>query len=277
MNEILKFLEVLRVDHLLAAVLVLLLARLLFSWVQRALDRLAERYSSRRLLFKQAGAFAGHTLFLLGLAVALNLVLDFSAEKRLVAAGLLALLAIFAFKDLLGSFAAGLTLLADRTIRVGDRIAFQGEYGEVVKIGLRTVRIQTLDDNLVSIPNHLFLSHPVASANAGALDQMCVFRFYIGCNEDFDTARRIVHEATASSQYVYLGKPIKVLLKEGPVPGGAERFATHLTVKAYVLDGRYEKDFETDVTERVKRAFRERGIRSAGDLEWTRLTAPHST
>jgi small-conductance mechanosensitive channel len=268
MTEILEFLKVLRADNLLAAILVLALARLLFSWVYRGLDRLAERYSSRRLLFKQAAAFAGHALFLLGLAVALNLVLDFSAEKRLVAAGLLALLAIFAFKDLLGSFAAGLTLLADRTIRVGDRIAFEGQYGEVVKIGLRTVRIQTLDDNLVSIPNNLFLGSPVASANAGALDQMCVFHFYIGCNEDFDRAKRIVHEATASSQYVYLGKPIKVLVKEGPIPGGAERFATHLTAKAYVFDGRYEKDFETDVTERVKRAFKSQGIRSAGELEW---------
>ncbi len=37
-------------------------------------------------------------------------------------------------------------------------------------------------------------------------------------------------------------------------------FAVRLRAKAYVLDVRYEKAFETDVTERALAAFREAGI-----------------
>jgi hypothetical protein len=36
--------------------------------------------------------------------------------------------------------------------------------------------------------------------------------------------------------------------------------ATRLRAKAYVLDVRFEKEFESDVTERVLTGFREAGI-----------------
>ncbi|MCA9494858.1 MAG: hypothetical protein KC621_33245, partial [Myxococcales bacterium] len=65
-------------------------------------------------------------------------------------------------------------------------------------------------------------------------------------------------------RFVYLNKPIVTVLREVAVQG-AEMFATRVTVKAYVLDGRYETAFGTDVTARVKRAFREAGLRSAGE------------
>jgi small conductance mechanosensitive channel len=93
---------------------------------------------------------------------------------------------------------------------------------------------------------------------------MCVFDFFIACDEDFERARLIIYEAAASSRYVYLNKPIQTVVREVAV-AGAEMFATKITVKAYVLDGRYEVEFGTDVTERVKRAFRDGGVRTAGE------------
>ena len=117
----------------------------------------------------------------------------------------------------------------------------------------------TLDDNLVTIPNSQFLTESVASANAGELDCMVVIPFYIGAAEDFSTARRIIHEVTATSRYVYLGKPVVTLVSDEFM---GERFVTLVRVKAYVFDARYEKAFASDVTERVKRAFRIEGVRS---------------
>ena len=165
---------------------------------------------------------------------------------------------------------AGIILLFDKPFQVGDRIAFGETYGEVVEIGLRAVRVQTLDDNLVSIPNHRFLNDNVSSANAGGLHQMCAFPFWVGCNEDIESAKRIVYEATASSRYVFIDMPITVSVREGPVPHGAERFAVELKVKAYVFDGRYETAFGTDITERVKAAFKAAKIHTAGEIEWAK-------
>jgi small-conductance mechanosensitive channel len=142
---------------------------------------------------------------------------------------------------------------------VGDRISFGGFYGEVMKMGIRSVKLVTLDDNLVTIPNNNFLNDEVASANAGALDAMVVIPFYLSAAEDFRKARRIVAEAATTSRYVYLNKPVVTLLRDDFL---GERFVTIVSVKAYVFDVRFEKAFITDVTERVKLAFRELGIRT---------------
>ena len=64
--------------------------------------------------------------------------------------------------------------------------------------------------------------------------------------------------------------PITVSVREGPVPHGAERFAVELKVKAYVFDGRYETAFGTDITERVKAAFKAAKIHTAGEIEWAK-------
>jgi len=267
-NSPANLLEFVEFGMLPYAFVVILVAYVAGRIASQSLDALGERINARRLLLKQVSAVTRFAILIVATVMVSSSLFSFSREALLAVGGSAAVAIGFAFKDLLASFLAGIILLFDRPFSVGDRISFDKIYGEVVEIGLRTVRVQTLDDNLVSIPNHLFLNQVVASANAGALHQMCIIPFYVGCNEDIAAAKRIVYEATASSRYVYLDMPIVVVIREGAVPDGAERFAVSVTVKAYVFDGRYETAFGTDVTERVKRAFSAQGIRTAGEIEW---------
>jgi len=256
-------------DGIPIALLVILCAITLVRFSNQSLNTLGERITERRLLFKQVSVITRFFIIFITCWLVIDSVFTFSAEAVYVSIGLLVLALGYALKDLFASVVAGLILMFDRPFHVGDRINFANHYGEVKEIGLRAVRIVDLGDNLISIPNSRFLSESVSSANFGGLDQMCEFRFYIGCQEDFERAQQIIYEAAASSRYVFLGKPIKVMMREGPVPDGAERFAIEFKVKAYVFDGRYEQQFETDVHIRVKRAFKRRGIRTAGEIEWS--------
>ena len=256
-------------DRLPFAIGVIVVAFIGGRLAAQSLDALGERIARRRLFFKQVSAVTRFVVLIGATVVVASSLFVFSSEALLAVGGSAAVAIGFAFKDVVASLMAGLILLFDRPFQVGDRISFDGTYGEVVEIGLRTVRVQTLDDNLVSIPNHRFLNDTVSSANSGQLHQMCVFPFWVGCTENVPAAKRIVYEATASSRYVHIDQPITVSVRKGPVPNGAERFAIELKVKAYVFDGRYETAFATDVTERVRTAFRERGIRTAGELEWS--------
>jgi small-conductance mechanosensitive channel len=264
-TNLLEFVEFEMVPYAIVVIVVAYVAGRLAS---QSLDALGERINTRRLLFKQVSAVTRFAILIVATVMVASSLFSFSQEALLAVGGSAAVAIGFAFKDLLASLMAGIILLFDRPFSVGDRINFDNTYGEVVEIGLRTVRVQTLDDNLVSIPNHLFLNQAVSSANAGALHQMCVFPFYLGCNENIGKAKRLIYEATASSRYVFLDMPITVVVREGAVPNGAERFAVAVTVKAYVFDGRYETAFGTDITERVKRAFQANGIRTAGEMEW---------
>ena len=255
-QEILKFIDLSRVPY---AVVVLVVGLLLVRVSTRFLDDLGERFTERRLLLKKISALTRFIIYLGLFASVASSVLVLKSEALLAVAGSVGVAVGFAFKDLLASLMAGIILLIDEPFQVGDRVQFGGYYGEIKEIGLRSVRMVTLDDNLVTIPNSQFLTDAVASANAGELDCMVVIKFFIAAAEDFHAARRIVTEATATSRYVYLDKPLSTLVADEFL---GERFVTVITVKAYVFDARYEKAFASDVTERVKRAMRKAGIRT---------------
>ena len=149
-------------------------------------------------------------------------------------------------------------ILIDGSFQVGDRISFDGWYGDVVDIGLRSVRVQTLDDNMLTFPSNKFLTEVVASANAGALDAMVVMPFLIAADADHVRAMDIVRDAVTASKYVNMRRPVEILV-ESKVAGAY--VCTQITSKAYVFDVRHEKAFASDVTDRVLRAFRRNGIR----------------
>jgi small-conductance mechanosensitive channel len=223
------------------------------------LDRMGEGQAKRRLLFKKVQSFTRLGIFIVcGYLLVMTFFGGDGDNKALIGlGGTLAVAIGFALKDTASSLMSGILILIDQPFQVGDRVAFGDTYGEVKEIGLRSVRIVTLDDNEVSIPNNKFLTEAVASANSGALDMMVVIKFHIAVTEDFELAKRLVYEACVTSKYVFLHKPVVINVKDEVT---AITYATTISAKAYVIDARYETAFITDVTERVKRAFREHQI-----------------
>ena len=130
-------------------------------------------------------------------------------------------------------------------------------YGDVIQIGLRSVRIRTLDDNIVTIPNTKLLTDVTSSGNFGDLDMQVVIQFYVGADQDIELAERLVREAMLTSRYVFLSQPIVVLVSQQIV---ADMVVVQFTAKGYVLDTKYEKAFTTDVSKRVIGAFRRYGV-----------------
>lgn len=254
-----QFLQFIDLDRLPYAILILVLGLAAQRVMTRSLDELGERFTNRRLLFKKSAAIGRFFIYVV-LAVLLTTSLLILEEETLLAvAGSVAVAVGFAFKDLLASLMAGVILLIDEPFQVGDRVAFGGQYGEITEIGLRSVRMVTLDDNLVTIPNARFLTEISASANAGALDCMVVNPFYIAAAEDFQRARRLIVEAALTSRYVFLEKPVTTTIADKFL---GERFVTVINLKAYVIDARFETAFASDITERVKLALSAAGIRT---------------
>jgi MscS family membrane protein len=58
-----------------------------------------------------------------------------------------------AARPTLENLIGGLTLYADRPVRVGDVCKFGGEFGMVEEIGLRSTRIRAMDRTLITVPN----------------------------------------------------------------------------------------------------------------------------
>jgi small-conductance mechanosensitive channel len=154
------------------------------------------------------------------------------------------------------SFISGITIMFDRPFQVGDRVAHGGEYGDIIKIGLRSVRMNTLDHNIITIPNNVF-TDVTSSGNYGALEMQVAMDFYIGTDQYAKLAAELIREACLTSPCVFPGQPIPVLAKQVIFQSYV---AFHLKARPYVFDCKYEKPFETDVHFRALMAFREHGI-----------------
>ncbi|MEM9071890.1 MAG: mechanosensitive ion channel domain-containing protein [Myxococcota bacterium] len=246
-------LQFFRPEGVLPAALVLGLVWLVAYGISRLFTQLSERFVDRRLLLQQLKAVLRLVTFVVGFALALSLLFRLSDEALLALGGTIAVAIGFAFKDLLASMIAGVIILVDRPFQVGDRVSFGGYYGEVVEIGLRTVRLVTLDDSLITIPNNKFLTDPVSSGNAGALDMLVQVDFFVGADQDIALAKRLLAEAMTASRFTYLDKPWSIVV--APVQVG-DTVAIRLRAKVYVLDVKYEKELETDITEQTMAAFR---------------------
>ena len=240
---------------------VLGLAVLALIWVVRTINkvsfRLSEKFPARRLLVLQIQTSTAFFIYIFGGGMILYSLLHPAKELLYAIGGGTAVAIGLSLKDFVSSLVAGLILLFDRPFQVGDRVQFGDTYGEITSIGLRSVRLQTLDDSTVTIPNSRFISESVSSGNAGALDMMIVMPFHFSLDSDMQLARDIIYETVVTSRFVYLKKPVTVSAAEVAV---AERLALQLTAKAYVLDVRYEKAFQTDVVMRATKAFKEHAI-----------------
>lgn len=257
MQDIDRILEVLRPGGMVTGIVLLGLSWLLTDLIRRGVAGWSKRQPTRRLLLQQVGTLLRYGVWGVGGVTALLLSVDLSKQALIALGGVVAVAGGFALKDVATSVTAGITLLVDRPFQVGDRITFGEYYGEVVAMGLRSVKLQTLDHNLVTIPNGRLLTDIVSCGNAGALSMMVQMDFHIGLEQDLHLARQIVTDALTTSRYAFLEKPWNLVVSQETL---GDCFALRLRAKVYVLDLGYEKDLVTDVTEKVTRGFAEAAI-----------------
>lgn len=226
------------------------------------LNTLSERSAERRLFYKRMVPIARILLWSLAVYIIIRGVFQVDANSLFAAAAAIGVAVGFAAQDLLKNIFGGLVIISDRPFQVGDKILVQGTYGEVTNIGLRSTRLVTPDDSMVTVPNAQVVDGQVSNANSGALHCQVVTELYLPAITDELTARRIAHEAAASSKYVYRNMPITVLVEDE----FKETFLTRIKIKAYVFDTRHEMRLKSDITERARRGFRAAGLIDESDV-----------
>lgn len=258
LDNIQQFASLIRWSGVFFSVLVVGVTWLLIKFMNSMVGSIGRQFVQYRMLLQKVQSFLQFFIYMTaGLVV---FMMSFRINDHILAliGGTLAVSVGFALKDLAASFIAGLTVMIDRPFQVGDRVTFEGNYGDIITIGLRSVRMRTLNDDIITIPNNKFLNEVTTSGNYGALDMQVVIPFYIGMDEDITLARDLIQEAASSSRYIHLPKPVTVLVQQTITDN---YLAIKLTCKAYVVDTTYEKLFETDITLRVMKEFKKHGIK----------------
>ncbi len=239
------------------SIILLLLVGLLIKFFSNILNTISERRDNWRLIIKRIipifriGSWTFAIYFVIQVVIAPPVETLFAVVTSAgVAVG-------FASQDILKNIFSGIMILFDRPFQVGDKIDVGGFYGEVTSIGLRSIRIVTPDDNVVSVPNSEVTNKMVSNANFGENNCQVVSDIYLPIDADLEKAFEIGYKAAAVSRYIYLKKPIGVVFANEMFE---DKSLIHMKIKAYVYDVRAEFKLKSDVTKTAVRELIKAGI-----------------
>lgn len=151
-----------------------------------------------RLIAGRLGAHDRLTQFLSNLTTVVAAVVGLlvglvAAGFDLASGGLVAVLLIgalglaLAADDLVRDVVGGFFLLLSQPFARGDWIAVEGVEGRIERVGVRTTRVRTFDNETVTVPNSLLNERPVT--NRSAQDELRqTFRFGVAYDEDLEKA-----------------------------------------------------------------------------------------
>jgi small-conductance mechanosensitive channel len=221
------------------------------------LNALAERSTKYRIAFKGSIPIVKIVGWVIIVTLVIVVIYKPSVASMLAVSASIGVAIGFASQDILKNIFGGIVILLDRPFVSGDKIEVDKYYGEVVEIGLRSTRIVTPDDSLVSVPNAVMMNSSLSNSNAGEPNCQVVAEIYLPLTIDTIKTREIAIQAATVSKYIYLGKPITILFMN-------EVNNTHsyykMRVKAYVMDIRDEFRFKSDMTELIITELVKEGI-----------------
>ncbi len=126
---------------------------------------------------------AGYAVFLLGLVVGLDTT-GLNLRSLLVVGGALGVGIGFGLQNIVANFVAGLVILFERPVKVGDLIDVGNTNGEVIQIGARGTWVRTFDNEVIIVPNSDFINNRVTNWTAN--DRTIRISVPVGVSYDSD-------------------------------------------------------------------------------------------
>jgi small-conductance mechanosensitive channel len=199
------------------------------------------------------------TIVLIGVLVLLD-ALGVQITPLLTALGVGGLAVALALQDTLSNLFAGVHLLADKPIRVGDyvRIADTIE-GYVIDVGWRSTRVRMLQHNVVIVPNKRVAESIITNYDMPERRMALLLRVSVGQESDPDRVEQVlVDEATKAA-----GEVAGLLPEPAPsarlIPGfGA--YSLDFTLVCQVASFVDQYDVQHELRKRILRRLRAEGI-----------------
>ncbi|MEK7332382.1 MAG: mechanosensitive ion channel family protein [Nitrospirota bacterium] len=199
------------------------------------------------------------TILALGLLIILSF-LGISITPLITALGVGGLAVALALQDTLANLFAGIHILVEKSIRVGDFIRLEtGQEGYVEDITWRTTRVKMLPNNMVVIPNNKLAQSIVTNYYLPEKRMSLSIPVSVGYNSDIDKLERILtEEAKKAVEEVsgLLGDPEPVVRF---IPGFGES-SLDFTLVCHVREFTDQFPVQHELRKRLFKRFKEEGI-----------------
>ncbi|AUC85168.1 mechanosensitive ion channel protein MscS [Polaribacter sp. ALD11] len=159
-----------------------------------------------------------------------------------------------ALQTLFQDIISGIFILVDKSVHVGDIIELEGQVGRVLDIRLRTTRAVTVDNKVLVIPNHLYLTNILFNWTENGTETRESVTVGVAYGSDVELVKQILLDAAKKQDKILKISESKVLFTD---------FAdSSLNFKlVFSLNDSFETRFvQSDLRFEIDKKFRENGI-----------------
>lgn len=160
----------------------------------------------------------------------------------------------FGLQNIVNNFVSGIILLFERPIKVGDIVIIDNAWGTVLRIGLRSTVVTTLDESEIIVPNSLLVSEMVT--NWSLTSPLCRISVPVGVayGSDVSLVMRILVEAGEESTSV-LSDPAP-----SPLFNGFGDSSLDFELRVWISNVRDRLRVRSEICQFIDRRFREEGV-----------------
>ncbi|WP_228850893.1 mechanosensitive ion channel family protein [Aegicerativicinus sediminis] len=119
-----------------------------------------------------------------------------------------------ALQTLFQDIIAGIFILIDQTVHVGDIIELEGRIGKVEEIKLRSTRTITIDNKVLVIPNHLYLTNSLYNWTQNGTTVRDSVSVGVAYGSDIHLVKDLLTQAATEHPEVLSDPPVTVVFKD---------------------------------------------------------------
>jgi small-conductance mechanosensitive channel len=198
-------------------------------------------------------------ILMIGMLILLD-TLGVSITPMITALGVGGLAAALALQDTLSNLFAGLHILMEKSIRIGDFIKLEsGQEGYVIDITWRTTRIRMLPNNLIVIPNNKLAQSIVTNYYLPEKSMAVEIRVGVSYNTSPDHVEKVlIEEALKGAEEIpgMLSNPAPAVRF---IPGFGD-FSLNFTLGCYVKEFADQYMVQHELRKRIFERFKKEGI-----------------
>ncbi|MDH7444466.1 mechanosensitive ion channel family protein [Aquimarina sp. 2201CG14-23] len=146
---------VLDVGLLLFVIVIFIFTSIFLRFVKKVVTRKLK--NEDKLKFQSVFSFSKYFIYIIVILIALDSI-GFNITAVFAASAALLVGVGLALQTLIQDIISGVFIFVDQTVHVGDVIELDGKIGRVEEIKLRTTRAVTIDNKVLIIPNHKYLT-----------------------------------------------------------------------------------------------------------------------
>jgi small-conductance mechanosensitive channel len=197
---------------------------------------------------------AGYIIFLLGLIIGLDTT-GLNLRSLLVLGGALGVGIGFGLQNIVANFVAGIVILWEGPVKVGDFIDVGNTHGEVIRIGARGTWVRTYDNEVIIVPNSEFINIRVANWTANDRIVRMTIPLGVSYESDLEMVREVLLDIAKRNEQV-IADPAPAVLVTG---FGDNSVNISLRVSTTIMTDR-TGSLKSDLFMKIFRVFRERKI-----------------